>query len=131
MTNHDRSANWLQKLAGLLHKPWWAFPLGFSIIYWTGVWAAIPRKLLWFDELLSLHGARLPDLSRIWDATIDGTLAEPPLFTSLAHLTRNAFGNDFFAVRLPAAAGVWVLLLALFFFVRRPLGGGCSERGGE
>ena len=79
-------------------------------------------KPLWYDELLSLHAALLPDIGSIWEVTRSGALAEPPLFAVLAHLTMKAVPDPHLGLRLPAVLGIWVLCLCVFRFTRRIAG---------
>jgi hypothetical protein len=78
-------------------------------------------KLLWLDELITLHIAQLGSASAIWNALAQAADPNPPL-THLAVLASlRFFGNHEFALRLPAILGYWVGMLSLFLFLRRRL----------
>jgi hypothetical protein len=76
-------------------------------------------KLLWLDELITLHIARLGSLSAIWNALGHGADPNPPLTHLLVLGSMRLFGEHEFALRLPAMAGYWIGMAALFQFLRR------------
>jgi 4-amino-4-deoxy-L-arabinose transferase-like glycosyltransferase len=76
-------------------------------------------KLLWLDELITLHIARLGSLSAIWNALVHGADPNPPLSHLLVLGSMRLFGEHEFALRLPAMVGYWIGMLALFQFLRR------------
>ena len=76
-------------------------------------------KLLWLDELITLHIARLAHVSDIWHALASGADPNPPLTHTLVHFSRLLFGEHEYALRLPAAVGYWVGLLSLFLYLRK------------
>jgi hypothetical protein len=90
----------------------------------TGFYAAVvfvlsSVKLLWLDELITLHIARLGSLSAIWNALGHGADPNPPLTHLLVLGSMRLFGEHEFALRLPAMVGYWIGMLALFQFLRR------------
>lgn len=100
--------------------PFLSFAL-LSVIYFAVVAALSNQKLLWLDELITLHIAQLGSASSIWRALAQAADPNPPL-THLAVLTSlRIFGNHELALRLPAVLGYWVGLLSLFLFLRRRL----------
>lgn len=80
-------------------------------------------KLLWLDELITLHIARLGSATAIWHALAHGVDPNPPLFDLVVLASLRLFGNDALALRLPAMLGYWVGMAALFGFLRRRLSG--------
>jgi hypothetical protein len=80
-------------------------------------------KLLWLDELITLHLARLPDAHAIWNALARGADPNPPLTHLAVHASRAAFGEGAFALRLPAMVGYWLGTASLFAFLRRRIPG--------
>ena len=76
-------------------------------------------KLLWLDELITLHIARLGSFSAIWNALVHGADPNPPLTHLLVMGSMRLFGEHEFALRLPAMIGYWIGMLALFQFLRR------------
>jgi 4-amino-4-deoxy-L-arabinose transferase-like glycosyltransferase len=99
-------------------RPWLAFAV-LTIFYVCAVYGLSRTKLLWLDELITLHIARLPDAHAIWGALARGADPNPPLVHLLVHASRRLFGEGEFALRLPAVAGYWIGLIALFAFLRR------------
>jgi Dolichyl-phosphate-mannose-protein mannosyltransferase len=80
-------------------------------------------KLLWLDELITLHIARLGSVSAIWHALAHGADPNPPLTHMLVLACMRLFGEHEFALRLPAMIGYWIGMLALFQFLRRWVSG--------
>ncbi len=78
-------------------------------------------KLLWLDELITLHIARLGSMHAIWNALALGADPNPPLTHVLVMASRKLFGEHELALRLPAMVGYWIGPLSLFLFLRRRL----------
>ncbi len=78
-------------------------------------------KLLWLDELITLHIARLGSPAAIWAALKVGADPNPPLTHFAVSLFRTLFGEHELALRVPAALGYWVGLASLFFYLKRRL----------
>lgn len=93
----------------------------FSAFYFVIVFTLSSMKLLWLDELITLHIARLGSLAAIWHALGQGVDPNPPVTYILVHLSRSIFGDHEFAYRLPAAIGYWIGLLSLFLYLKRVL----------
>jgi 4-amino-4-deoxy-L-arabinose transferase-like glycosyltransferase len=106
--------------AGIDARPVRAFLL-LTIFYVAVVFGLSSLKLLWLDELITLHIAQLGSVSAIWQALGRGADPNPPLTHLLVRLCLRVFGEHEFAVRLPAVAGYWIGMLALFVFLRRRL----------
>jgi len=98
-------------------SPRWAFAW-LSLAYFIVVASMSSLKLLWLDELITLHIARLGGLHAIWHALALGADPNPPVTHLLVHFSRRLFGDHEFAYRLPAALGYWVGLLSLFQYLR-------------
>ncbi len=90
-----------------------------SALYFLTVACLSYMKLLWLDELITLHIARLNSASAIWHALASGADPNPPFIHLAVMLCRRLFGEHAFALRLPAALGYWVGMLALYLFLHR------------
>jgi 4-amino-4-deoxy-L-arabinose transferase-like glycosyltransferase len=95
---------------------WWFVWL--SVLYFVVVFCLSSMKLLWLDELITLHIAKSGGLAAIWQALARGADPNPPITYILVHYSRAIFGDHEFAYRLPAALGYWVGLLSLFDYLR-------------
>ena len=91
-------------------------------VFYLVVTAALSSlKLLWMDELITIHIAGLGSPTAIWQALNHGADPNPPL-THLAVLASSRlFGPHSYAFRLPAVVGYWVGMLALFLYVKQRL----------
>jgi hypothetical protein len=76
-------------------------------------------KLLWLDEFITLHIARLGSVTAIWHALAMGADPNPPVTHILVHLCRSVFGERELALRLPAMVGYWIGLVSLFTYLCR------------
>jgi hypothetical protein len=94
-----------------------------SIVYLAAVLALSSVKLLWLDELITLHIAMHGGPAAIWDALARGADPNPPLSHILVHYSRALFGDHEWAYRLPAIFGYWVGMLSLFAYLWRRLPG--------
>jgi hypothetical protein len=95
---------------------WWI--LGVSIFYWVCAGARAAYRPFWYDELETWHIARMPTIRAMWAANtggIDNNVLLMHLFVRLAHAV---FGPGHLATRLPALFGFWVVMLALYLFLR-------------
>ncbi|MFP5236097.1 MAG: ArnT family glycosyltransferase [Acidobacteriota bacterium] len=95
---------------------WWFAWL--SVLYFLVVFCLSSMKLLWLDELITLHIAKTGGLASIWQALSSGADPNPPITYILVHYSRAIFGDHEFAYRLPAALGYWVGLISLFQYLR-------------
>ncbi len=111
---------WLALEDSIDRRPIPAFVV-LSFLYFGVVFTLSSFKLLWLDELITLHIARLGSASAIWRALSQGADPNPPVSHLLAHYSRDLFGEHELAYRLPAAVGYWVGLLSLFFYLKRIL----------
>jgi hypothetical protein len=102
----------------LEHHPVRAFAL-LSAAYLLAVLILSHNKVLWLDELITLHIAQLGSVSAIWNALAHAADPNPPM-THLAVLASlRIFGEHELALRLPAILGYWIGLLSLFLFLKR------------
>ncbi|HEV2326389.1 MAG TPA: glycosyltransferase family 39 protein [Terracidiphilus sp.] len=104
--------------SGISRHPWQSFAL-FSVAYFVIVFTLSSLKLLWLDELITLHISRLGTLRAIWHALAHGVDPNPPITYLLVHASARIFGNHEFAYRLPDAIGYWLGILSLFLYLRR------------
>ncbi len=106
------------------------------VSYFTGPWAVATASALglfyflsslfiaahrvyWFDELFTVHIARLPKLSAIWSALANGVDALPLPYYLLVRGFDSAFGPGDVAARMPSAIALLVGLLVIFDCARR------------
>lgn len=94
-----------------------------TVAYVAIVFLLSSMKLLWLDELITLHIAQMGSLSAIWHALAHGADPNPPLTHLLVLACLRLFGEHEFALRLPAMVGYWIGMLALFMFLRRWISG--------
>jgi hypothetical protein len=108
--------DWLQ--ARIARAPWGAFAI--LTVWYVAVAAALSSfKLLWLDELITLHIAQQGSVAAIWHALAMGADPNPPVSHLLVHYSRLLFGDHEFAYRLPAIVGYWVGLVSLFAYLLR------------
>ena len=88
----------------------------------TSIYVAAHR-VFWFDELFTIHIARLPDVKAIWTALGHGADSLPPTYYMVVRLFGNLFGNSEVAARLPSALAFVVGLLLIFDCARRMTSG--------
>lgn len=99
---------------------------------WTGVAAGLlgafyfvtsiyiaSHRTFWFDELFTLHIARLPQLGSIWSALANGVDALPPIYYLLVRAFDSLFGPGDVAARLPSTIAMVIGLLVIFDCARR------------
>jgi mannosyltransferase len=77
------------------------------------------QRVFWFDELFTIHIARLPGVTTIWTALSHGVDSLPPFYYMLVRLFGDLFGNSDVAARLPSALGLTASLLLIFDCARR------------
>ena len=77
------------------------------------------HRVFWFDELFTIHIARLPDIKTIWTALGNGVDSLPPTYYMVVRLFGNLFGNSEVAARLPSALALAAGLLLIFDCARR------------
>jgi hypothetical protein len=111
-----KTGGWLQDKVN--QSPGRAFAL-LTLLYLAVVLTLSSVKLLWLDELITLHIARLGSVGAIWDALARGADPNPPVTHVLVHFSRQLLGEHAFAYRLPDFVGYWIGMLALFIYLRR------------
>ena len=77
------------------------------------------HRLFWFDELFTVHIARLPGVTTIFTALGHGSDALPPVYYLVVRLFDSLFGPGDLAARLPSAIAMTVGLLVIFDCTRR------------
>ena len=77
------------------------------------------HRVFWFDELFTLHIARLPHWTTIWSALGNGVDALPPTYYMLVRAFDSLFGPAEIAARLPSALAMVIGLLVIFDCARR------------
>lgn len=116
-------------IAGLIDAhPVRAF-VGLSAIYFVVVLVQSSVKLLWIDELITLHLARLNSIHDLWHALALGADPNPPITYILVHWSRKILGDHEIAYRLPDAFGYWIGLISLFVFLKQRLRGSWAVFG--
>jgi hypothetical protein len=94
-----------------------------TTLYFVVVFTQSSLKLMWLDEFITFHLARLNSLHDLWHALAVGADPNPPITYILVHWCRQIFGDHEWAYRAPAAVGCWIGLVSLFAFLKRRLCG--------
>ena len=102
------SATWSFIVAGLL-----------AVFYLVTSVQIAAHRVFWFDELFTLHIARLPHLSTIWTALGNGVDALPPPYYVVVRWFDGLFGPGDVGARLPSAIAMVIGLLFIFDCARR------------
>lgn len=76
-------------------------------------------KLMWLDELITVHIAGLGSPSAIWRALARGADPNPPLTHLLVAACSKLLGQHTYVFRIPAIVGYWIGMLSLFQYGRR------------
>jgi hypothetical protein len=92
-----------------------------STIYWVAAGFHATYRLLWYDELVTWHLSRLPDVTSIFTAIKRGLDSEMPVVHLIVRVSHAAFGLSAAATRLPMLIAFWVLILGLYVFLKRRL----------
>lgn len=112
LSRGERTSAWIDRHSTV------AFTL-LSTLYFIAIACLSHVKLLWLDELITLHIARLNSATAIWKALASGADPNPPLIHLSVMFCRRLFGEHAFALRLPACLGYWVGMLSLYLFLKR------------
>ncbi len=100
-----------------------AHPVGafasLTVLFFVVFFTQSAFKLMWLDEFITLHLAKLNNLHDLWHALAVGADPNPPVTYILVHWCRQMFGEHEWAYRLPAALGCWIGLVSLFAFLKR------------
>jgi hypothetical protein len=92
---------------------------GFSVLYLVSTSLLASRKLMWYDELLTLYISQLASVSDIWSALLTGADQSPPFFHLINRTSLSLFGVNHLSIRLPEVLGFWMMSLCLFVFVSK------------
>ena len=92
-----------------------------AVVYLAGTFGRASQKLLWHDELFTLHMSRLP-VTDLWPAIATPSDATPPLFHLFTRASMALAGSGLITTRLPAIVGYLVAMLCLYAFVARRCG---------
>jgi len=115
-------------MAWLDAHPVWAIAV-LTGLYFAVVFAQSSVKLMWLDELITLHLAGLKSFHDLWHALAVGADPNPPVTYVLVHWCRAIFGEHEWAYRLPAAVGCWLGLVSLFAFLKKRVSGSWAILG--
>ena len=77
------------------------------------------HRLLWFDEVFTVHMARLPDWATILAALSHGADSLPPAYYLVVRTFGKLLGRGEVAVRLPSTLAMVATLLIIFDCARR------------
>jgi hypothetical protein len=94
---------------------------GISLFYFVCAGLRAIYRPLWYDELVTWHVSRLPSIGAIWDALVAGVDQQMPLMHLSVRFSHALFGDGNLATRLPMLIGFWVMLLGLYWFLRKRL----------
>ncbi len=107
-SNTNAAAAWPIVIAALL-----------AVFYSVSSLYMAAHRVFWFDELFTIHIARLPHLSTIWAALSNGVDALPPTYYMLVRAFDALFGPGDIAARVPSAIALAIGLLVIFDCARR------------
>lgn len=77
------------------------------------------HRQFWFDELFTIHIARLPTVGALWDSLAHATDSIPPTYYMLVRLFGQMFGPSELAARMPSVLAMTVGLWVTFDCARR------------
>lgn len=103
------------------HAGFWTFAVAALLAAFylvTSIYVS-SHRLLWFDEVMTVHIARLPDWKSILSALSHGADSLPPLYYLVVRLFGKLFGHGELAVRLPSTLATVATLLITFDCARR------------
>ncbi len=106
-----------EKINASLERHFWLWAAAFTLLFLAASIARDLRAALWFDELFTLHLAKLASPQAI----IGFNDASPPLYPIIVHWLLPIVGNEALAVRLPATLGYCAMLAFLWAFCRHRL----------
>jgi hypothetical protein len=106
---------------------WWVFAI--SLAYWFCAGMRATQIPFWSDEIETIHIARMPSIDAMWTANRSGIDNNILLSHILVRISETVLGTGYFAIRLPAIAGVWIMTVCMFLFLRRRLPGPYSLIG--
>jgi hypothetical protein len=100
----------------------WLVLLALTVLYAVIVSFA-SRRLVWFDELLTLDIANANTIPRMWEI-IRRIDFQPPLGYLFSRFSMQMLGQTPLGLRFPSMLEFYVASLAIFFYVRRKAGNG-------
>lgn len=115
----QHSLSWLSRVLAAIEAHPGRVMLGISGIYCVIAFTLASLRLLWFDELVTYHIARLNSLPAILDALFRGSDPNPPLSHVLVMVSTAVFGGGQVAARLPMMIAAWMGIVCLFVFLRK------------
>lgn len=112
-----------ERVANFLSRYWYIAVAGWMCAVIVSLAGYSRQKPLWNDEIFFRFIALQPSLRAVWHAQTIGASSDPPLAQMVTHGLISLFGSGPLIVRLPAIAGLAVLMLFLALTVRRHAGG--------
>jgi hypothetical protein len=97
-----------------VEKHFWRWASLFTFVFFICSIARDLRTTLWFDELFTLHLAKLGSPQEI----IAFNDLSPPIYPIIVHWLLPIIGNEALALRLPATVGYCAMMLCLWAFCR-------------
>jgi len=97
----------------------WFVAAGLAISYLAASLYISSHRLLWFDEVFTVHMARLPNWSTLIIALGHGVDSLPPPYYLVVGSFGKVFGHSELAVRLPSTLAMVATLLIVFDCARR------------
>lgn len=98
--------------------------LAVLVLFSTTLFARRAASLpFWYDELLTVRLSALGGVSELWSALTGGFEFTPPLGYLATKLARTLPGPETLTARVPPLAGYVLLVVTLFIFLRRRIGG--------
>ncbi len=77
------------------------------------------HRLFWYDEILTVHVARLPRWTTVWQATAHAVDGMSPVYDMVVRASEKLFGQRETAARLPSALAMAAGMLVTFDCARR------------
>ena len=94
-----------------------------AVFYFVTSLYIAAHRVFWFDELFTLHIARLPNWTAIWTALSNGVDALPPPYYMLVRAVDSFLGPGDVSARVPSALAMAIGLLLIFDCARRQTDG--------
>src|SRR5215471_6375491 len=112
------------KDTGRATRAWTVIAAGLLAVFYfvTSIYIA-GHRTFWFDELFTLHIARLANWRTVWSALANGADALPPPYYMVVRAFDSLFGTGDVAARLPSALAMVIGLLVIFDSGRRLMNG--------
>jgi len=91
---------------------------GVSVLYFVATFELAGRKLIWTDEFFTLYLSRL-NPRELWAALLTGGDQHPPSFYLMHHMFLRSFGENPWALRVPAILGFFLMMICVYQFVAK------------